>query len=111
MNTFIKQVTLALILTLASLSASAGQDVIQKVVKIEVSYMPERVMIMLDANPASCYTGDWIHYEGNAYGSSEPKKAVQAAYVAALTAMHTGKRLLVHTEVGCIATNIHATLQ
>jgi len=112
MNASLIRATLALSLALSSLPASAGQDVTQKVVRIEVSYMPERVMIMLETgNPATCYPGEWIHYYGTAYGSSEPKKAVQAAYAAALAAMHTGKRVLVHTETGCIATNIHATLQ
>lgn len=112
MNASIKRAALALTLTLSSLSASAGEDVIRKVIKIEVSYMPERVMLMLETgNPATCPVGEWIHYYGNAYGSSEPKKAVQAVYIAVLTAMHTGKMLLVHTETGCIATNIHATLQ
>lgn len=112
MNTLIKQAALVFVLAFSSLSALAGEDVIRKVIKIEVSYMPERVMIMLETgNPATCYPGEWIHYYGNAYGSAEPKKAVQAVYIAALTAMHTGKMLLVHTETGCIATNIHATLQ
>lgn len=112
MNKSLIRATLALSLILSPLSVYAGQDVTQKVVRIEVSYMPERIMIMLETgNPATCPVGEWIHYYGNAYGSSEPKKAVQAAYATALAAMHTGKRVLVHTETGCIATNIHATLQ
>ena len=112
MNTSIVRAALALSLALSSLSVYAGQDVTQKVIRIEVSYMPEKVMIMLETgNPATCPVGEWIHYTGTTYGSSEPKKAVQAAYATALAAMHTGKKVLVHTESGCIATNIHATLQ
>lgn len=109
MYTSLKQVALAAILAVTSLSASAW-DGLGKVVEIEPVNLPTFVIFKLDTTVGDCPSGNWIYYYGTTY-STDPVKNVAGNYAALLTALHTGKKVWVFGSTTCTAVHIHPTNQ
>lgn len=89
----------------------AEWDATAKVITIEPSYMPDQILFKLDAAAGTCPAGNWMYYTGITYNPSDATKNVQAAYIGLLYALGSGKRVEVHGNVNCTATNIHPTNQ
>lgn len=105
MNKFINQVTLWVVLTAISLTASAW-EVTGKVIRIEPTWVPDYVLFQLDTGLGGCTATTWLNYTGTGSGQTEPKKNVQAIYALLLVSLHTGKQIVAYGTTLCSATNI-----
>ena len=78
------------------------------VVRVEPSYIPEKVYLQLDTAAGNCPAGAWLQWI--ARGSDQPSKAAnaQAVLATALTALAAGKRMtLLGNNAGCELVFVH----
>lgn len=110
MKTLSRFVCLVLIFGFSSV-ALAAWDATAKVVNIEPSYMPEKILFKLDVAAGDCAAGEWIWYHGNNYNQVDSYENVKSVYAGILAASITGKRVEVHGNDHCVAVNVHTMNQ
>lgn len=108
MNRIICNVALAATLSLSA-SLSFAWQVTAKVTAIEATWVPDYVLFQLDTGMSNC-AGTWLNYTGVGAGQTVAKDSVKAAYALVLSAIQSGKKVLVVGN-GCNIINVQVTNQ
>lgn len=108
MKRIIRSVALAATLSLLASLVFAWQ-VTAKVTAIEATWVPDYVLFQLDTGMSNC-AGTWLNYTGTGAGQTVAKDSVKAAYVLVLSAIQSGKKVLV-VGSDCSIINVQATNQ
>ena len=78
------------------------------VIRVEPSYIPEKVNIQIDTSAGSCPAGSWIQWIARGADQQAKIANAQAVLATAMTALAAGRRVtLVGNNAGCSLDFIH----
>lgn len=78
------------------------------VIRVEPSYIPDKVTLQIDTNAGSCPAGTWIQWVARGTDLQAKAANTQAVLAAAMTALAAGKRLaLIGNNAGCSLDFVH----
>lgn len=105
-------ITLIAVLSFFSVPSVSYADwqVTGKVVAVEATWVPEKVLFQIDNGMGNCIQWPWFFYQANLGGQIDQPGAVRAAYDGLVAALYTGKKVKVVGN-GCDIVNVQFTNQ